>query len=107
MISPSTDLRCRQIDRADIAALATLPNRNRLYWLRAFAELTAREPPPGWPKYGYVMESEGVPVGVILLICSTVRAANALVPRCNFSSWYVEPKFRPNGSLLLPQHFTG
>lgn len=108
MISPPTDLRCRRIDGADIATLATLlargfPKRDRRYWLRAFAQLTAREPPLELPKYGYLMESGGVPVGVILLICSTIRAGNALVPRCNFSSWYVEPKFRPNGSLLLSE----
>ena len=108
MVSPTTDLRCRQIDGGDIAAVASLltrgfPKRDRQYWLRAFAQLTERESPPGLPKYGYLMESEGVPVGTILLICSTMRMGDALAPRCNFSSWYVEPKFRPNGSLLLSE----
>ena len=108
MVSPAPGLRCRQIDEGDIAALAALlthgfPKRNCQYWLRAFAQLTKREPPPGLPKYGYLMESEGVPVGAILLICSTMRMGDALVPRCNFSSWYVERKFRAYGSLLVSQ----
>jgi hypothetical protein len=108
MVSAPTGLRCRQIDGGDIAAVATLltrgfPQRDRPYWLRAFAQLTEREPPPGLPKYGYLMESDGVPVGVILLIFSTMRVGDALMPRCNFSSWYVEPKFRRNGSLLLSE----
>ena len=108
MVSPAPALRCRQIDQGDIAALAMLlsrgfPKRNRQYWLRAFEQLTTREPPPGLPKYGYLMESDGVPVGIILLICSIVRVGDALVNRCNFSSWYVDRKFRPCGSLLVSQ----
>ncbi len=108
MVFPTTDLRCRQIDGGDIATVASLltrgfPKRDRQYWLRAFAQLTERESPPGLPKYGYLMESEGVPVGTILLICSTMRTGDAVVQRCNFSSWYVEPKFRVYGSLLLSQ----
>ena len=122
MVFPTTDLRCRQIDGGDIATVASLltrgfPKRDRQYWLRAFAQLTERELPPGLPKYGYLMESEGVPVGTILLICSTMRTGDAVVQRCNFSSWYVEPKFRrlrvaalvpsaPAQGSHLPQYFT-
>lgn len=104
-------LRCRQIGEADIAAVAALlargfHNRDRQFWLRAFARLTRREPPPGLPKYGYLLESGGVPVGALLVICSMVRAegaAGAAVPRCNLSSWYVEPSFRAYAPLLVSQ----
>ncbi len=101
-------LRCRQIDDADIDAVATLLARgfrshNRRFWLRAFAQLTRREPPPGLPKYGYLLESHGAVVGAILLICSTMRAGDAVTARCNLSSWYVEPRFRAYAPLLASQ----
>ncbi len=52
------------------------------------------------PKYGYLLDRAGVPVGAILLICSMVRSDGALWPRCNLSSWYVEPAYRAYGALL-------
>ncbi len=108
MVSRVPGLRCRQIGEADIAAVAALlargfPSRNRQFWLRAFAHLTRREPPPGLPKYGYLMESGGVPIGAILLICSTMRAGDAVATRCNLSSWCVEPDFRAYAALLVSQ----
>jgi len=101
-------LRCRQIGEADIAAVAALfargfPHRNRGFWLRAFARLTRREPPPGLPKYGYLMESDGIAVGAILVICTSMREGNATTTRCNLSSWYVEPQFRAYATLLVSQ----
>jgi hypothetical protein len=108
MVSSVPPLRCRLISEPDIAAVAALfargfPNRNRRFWLRAFARLMRREPPPGLPKYGYLMESGGVPVGAILVICTTMRTAEGTATRCNLSSWYVEPKFRAYASLLVSQ----
>ncbi len=72
MVSSVPPLRCRQISEPDIAAVAALfargfPNRNRRVLAAAFARLMRREPPPGLPKYGYLMESDGVPVGAILV----------------------------------------
>ncbi len=109
MTCPAPPLRCRQITEADIDAVAALlargfSNRNRPFWLRAFAQLARREPPPGLPKYGYLIESRGAPVGAILLICTTMRAnGGAAAPRCNLSSWYVEPAFRAYAPLLVSQ----
>jgi hypothetical protein len=40
------------------------------------------------------LESDGTPVGVILLIFSMIGAGGGCTPRCNISSWYVEPAFR-------------
>jgi len=101
-------IRCRQIGEADIAAVATLltrgfPNHTRQFWLHALHELKRREPPPGLPKYGYLMESDGDPVGAILLICSTMQAGERSAVRCNLSSWYVEPAFRSYAALLVSQ----
>ena len=106
MVSPVPGLRCRQIGEGDIAAVAALfargfPSRNHRFWLRAFARLSRRVPPPGLPRYGYLMESGGVPVGAILLICATIRVGDVATTRCNLSSWYVEPEFRAYATLLV------
>lgn len=101
-----TGLRCRQIDKADIDAVASLlargfPAHSRRFWLSALAQLSRHEPPPDLPKYGYLLESAGVVVGAILLICSTMPAGGTLARRCNLSSWYVDPPFRAYAPLLV------
>jgi hypothetical protein len=106
--SPEPGLRCRRIEEADIEAVATFltrgfPARNRRFWLMALAQLTRHATPPGWPKYGYLLESEGVVRGALLLIISTVPAGETTVTRCNLSSWYVEPAFRAYAPLLVAQ----
>ena len=108
MVPAVTGLRCRQIEETDIDAVASLlargfPGRTRQFWLQAFAQLTAREPPRGLPKYGYLLEGDGVVAGAVLLICSTMRAGDAIATRCNLSSWYVEPAFRAYAPLLVSQ----
>jgi len=105
---PTGGLRCRQIDEADIEAVASFlargfPAHDRGFWRDAFARLTKHEPPPGFPKYGYVLEQDRVVVGAILLICSTLPADGAVTTRCNLSSWYVEPRFRPYAPMLVSQ----
>jgi hypothetical protein len=109
MVSPAPQIRCRQIGEADIAAVAMLltrgfPNREREFWQRALERLKKHRPPAGLPQYGYLMESGGVAVGAVLLICSTMPtdgAADAVAARCNLSSWYVEPAFRTYATLLV------
>jgi hypothetical protein len=106
MHAPLPRIRCRQIETGDIPAVATLltrgfPNRNRQFWLHALDQLTRREPPDDLPKYGYLLETKAEVVGAILMICSAIRAGEALAPRCNLSSWYVEPTFRAYAPLLV------
>jgi len=108
MAFPVTGLRCRQIDKADIGAVASLlargfPTHDRHFWLGAFAQLTRHESPPDLPKYGYLLESNGAVVGAILLICSTMPAGGAVATRCNLSSWYVDPPFRAYAPMLVSQ----
>ena len=105
---PASGLRCRQINQGDMDAVATLlaqgfPAHDRRFWLNALARLTRHESPPGLPKYGYVLESQGAVVGAILVICSTIPANDTVVTRCNLSSWYVEPRFRAYAPLLVSQ----
>lgn len=99
-------LRCRQIENADIEAVASLlargfPAHDRRFWLAAFAQLMKHDTPAGLPKYGYLLESDGAVVGAILLICSTIPTGAAKTTRCNLSSWYVDPAFRTYAPLLV------
>jgi hypothetical protein len=108
MVSPVPGLRCRPIEEKDISAVTELlrrgfPNRKREFWLGVLAQLTVREPPLGLPKYGYLIESDGGAVGVILLIFSTMPAGDSVVTRCALSSWYVDPAFRAYAPLLVSQ----
>jgi hypothetical protein len=102
-------IRCRRIDESDIPAVAKLltrgfPARTRQFWLSALHELARREPPPGLPKYGYLMEIDDDVVGAILVICSAMPGGDASAAfRCNLSSWYVEPAFRAYATLLVAQ----
>jgi hypothetical protein len=101
-------LRSRLIADSDIEGVATLlargfRRRTRGYWLGALGRLAKHPTPLGFPKYGYLMEADGTPVGVILLIFSTVQNGNSSAIRCNVSSWYVEPPYRSNATLLISQ----
>jgi len=108
MDAPVPAIRCRQIGEADIPAVTDLlgrgfPNRSHSFWLHALRRLSEHEPPPGLPKYGYLLETGGNPVGAILLIFSTMREGDQLSTRCNLSSWYVEPAYRAYATLLVSQ----
>jgi hypothetical protein len=101
-------LRGRQIGEADIPAIATLlargfPGRSHQFWMRALEQLRKRELPPSLPRYGYLLESDDLPVGVVLFICSTMRANDTVASLCNLSSWYVEPSFRTYATILRAQ----
>jgi hypothetical protein len=96
-------IRARQIGLTDVAAVADLlargfPSRSSAFWIEVFARLAEHPSPAGSPKYGYLLESDGAPVGAILLIFSSPRCGTI---RCNVSSWFVEPAFRSYASLLV------
>jgi len=96
---------CRQIGEADIAAVVLLlargfPDRTPQFWCDALQRLTRREPPPGLPRYGYLLEYAGVPVGVVLTIYSAIQENGQNTTRCNLSCWYVDPVYRAYASLL-------
>jgi hypothetical protein len=99
-------LRCRPITSADLEAIVPLlkkgfgRQRSRRFWQRMLIALGNRPTPAGMPQYGYLMEAQSRPVGVLLALSSTIQAGTTTFIRCNLSSWYVEPEFRPYGSLL-------
>jgi hypothetical protein len=60
----------------------------------------AREVPNGYPRFGYMLHQDGVPVGVLLLLYSARTNGSETTIQCNLSSWYVEPAFRNYAPLL-------
>ncbi|UZX13087.1 GNAT family N-acetyltransferase [Methylocystis sp. MJC1] len=91
------------IDEPDAPALAKLlakgfPERTIDYWSHALEALARRDAPAGYPRFGYLLEHEGAPVGVILMIFTQLGADKI---RCNISSWYVEEAYRGYASLLI------
>lgn len=98
---------CRQIDEGDLSALADLltrgfPGRDISYWTQGFARMAALPEVPGYPRFGYLIENVGKPVGVILLLYRQILdESGAAHIRCNLSSWYVEPSMRSYASMLV------
>jgi hypothetical protein len=102
-------IRARQITDSDLTGVADRlkkgfgRRRTLQYWQQALARLAQYSTPKELPKYGYLMEREGVPIGILLLIHSRVRTDDGWTVRCNLSSWYVEPAFRSHAPLLVAQ----
>ena len=97
-----TRVRCRPIVENDLDGLADFlakgfPLSHRDYWTKGFARWRHLPQVEGVPRYGYVLEAEGTPVGVILLLWS--RRGDRLT--ANLSSWYVEPQWRTHSTLLI------
>jgi len=98
-------IRCREIGEADIEAVADLltrgfVGRSRDYWMRGLRRQAARAVPQGYPRFGYMIDNDSAPVGVLLLIYTERASADEPEIRCNLSSWYVEPAFRNYASML-------
>jgi hypothetical protein len=97
---------CRPIRDADIGAVIELltegfPRRTAANWARAMQRLARREVPSPYPRFGYLLEVDNAPVGVILLIFSVQRTERRSYIRCNISSWYVKDVYRGYASFLI------
>jgi hypothetical protein len=97
--------RFREISESDIEAVADLLTRGfarseREFWMRGLRRQGTRAIPPGAPRYGYLLENEGAPVGCLLLIYSSKLQDGQIETFCNVSSWYVDPTFRHYAALL-------
>jgi hypothetical protein len=97
--------RCREIGEADIGAIADLltrgfAGRSREYWMHGLRLQAAREVPPGYPRFGYLIDHGGAAVGVLLLLYASKNNGAGPAIYCNLSSWYVEPAFRNYAPLL-------
>jgi hypothetical protein len=97
--------RCREIIESDLEAVQDLltrgfVRRKREYWTRGLHYQSTRSLPPGFPRYGYLLEYQGLAVGCLLLIYSTKVIDGESSIFCNVSSWYVNPSFRNYAALL-------
>ena len=102
---PAVKPRFREIQESDVEAIADLltrgfVHRSRDYWMRGLRRQGARSLPPDAPRYGYLMENDGKPVGCLLLIYSTRTIDGQAAVCCNNSSWYVDPEFRNYAALF-------
>jgi hypothetical protein len=101
-------VRFRQIADADVNDVVDLltrgfaPRRSRAFWQGVMARLAAHAPPPGAPRYGYMLDHGGGPVGVVLMPSAAMPTGEV---RSNVSSWCVEPAYRGYASLLISQAF--
>jgi hypothetical protein len=105
MSSSPQRIRSREIGPDDFSAILTLlqsgfPRRSRDHWVVALKRLSEHSTPPGFPRYGYLLEADGVPVGVLLVIFSSMIVSGETRIRANRASWYVEPAFRSHAVLL-------
>jgi hypothetical protein len=98
-------VRCREIAAPDLDQIADLlrrgfPTHPRGFWRGALDQLSKHATPPGLPRYGHLLECNGAPVGVRLMIFSTIEVNGEPAIRCNVSSWYVEPAYRLYAAVL-------
>ena len=113
----SSRIKIRLITDADIPAAIDLLTRGygpthvgtvrpRGFWEQVFSCLSRRPLPIGdFPRYGYVIDSDGKLVGIMLLIFSTIWQDGKATIRCNGSGVYVEPSFRLYASPLIKKAF--
>ncbi len=97
--------RFREIQESDLDAIGDLltrgfVHRSREYWMRGLRRQGTRPLPPDAPRYGYMLENEGAPVGCLLLIYSSRNLDGEAATCCNVSSWYVDPAFRNYAALF-------
>ena len=100
-----SQIRCREIQFHDIDGIASLlhtgfPERNRDHWVSTLDRLAAHSTPRGYPRFGYMLEADGNPVGVLLLIFSSTPVNGETRIRGNVASWYVDPAFRSHAAML-------
>jgi hypothetical protein len=98
-------IRCREITETDIDAVAELltrgfVGRSRDYWIQGLRRQAARDVPDGYPRFGYMLDHDGAPVGVLLLLYTSRTVDGETTVYCNLSSWYVEQAFRYYAPML-------
>jgi hypothetical protein len=96
----------REIRESDLDGIANLltrgfAHRSREYWMRGLRRQAARSLPQDAPRFGFMLEHQGTPVGCLLLIyASKIIEGDDVAICCNVSSWYVDPPFRNYAALF-------
>jgi hypothetical protein len=93
----------REIRDDDLEAVRALlvegfPLRSDNYWAKGLANLASLPPVEGFPKYGYLVDADDAPQGLLLTITSD-RGAHGV--RTHLSSWYVREGYRHFALLVL------
>ena len=92
----------REIVKSDLDEVASLLAKalgfSKEYFSQILEKITDLSTPVGFPKYGFVLLSDGVIVGAILMIFTTIRSGAV---RCHVTSWAVEPAYRSYGALFF------
>lgn len=96
---------CRPIAPADWQAVIDclgrgFPERPRKHWEEALTRMARRRPVGDFPQYGYVLDSAGRIVGVMLTLYFPAVGQDGAV-RCNLSSWAVDEEFRAYALKLV------
>jgi hypothetical protein len=96
-------LAIREITDDDLEAVRELliegfPLRSANYWTKGLANLRSLPPVEGFPRYGYLVEADHAPQGLLLTITSD-RGARGV--RTHLSSWYVRERYRHFALLVL------
>src|SRR3954453_16706936 len=86
-----TKVRCREITESDVDAVPNLlprglVGRSRSYWIQGLRRQAFRPVPDGYPRFGYMLDNDGTPVGVLLLIYTARRGGDETAHQCHFSS---------------------
>ena len=99
------DVRSREIRDSDIPFLAEFLGKGlgypTGYYLQILERLAQRPIPTGFPRYGYLMENGDNIVGAIILIFTEFQQPDFCNIRCHVTAWYVEPYYRPFGTLFF------
>lgn len=95
-------IRSREIGNYDLDRVANLLGKSLgftpEYFLKILETITELSTPAGFPKYGFVLLSDDVIVGAILMIFTTIPSGAV---RCHVTSWAVEPAYRPYAALFF------
>jgi hypothetical protein len=102
---PHFNIQSRRIRDADLDDIAAMLGKGLGYPKSYFVELLERlkaHPTPGdFPKYGYALMGDGLIVGAIILIFSSVESGSTSGIRCHVTSWYVEPDYRAYATVFF------
>jgi hypothetical protein len=101
-------VRCREICEADITGVIDLLAKHFAhcspdFWRRVLERISQHSGVAGYPRLGYLLESDDSIVGVLLLIFSVIKDNGEAHIRCSVSSWCVDSEFRPYAGMLVSQ----
>jgi hypothetical protein len=92
----------REIVSSDLDQLAWFFTKalgfSKEYFSKILEKVTHLSTPIGFPKYGYVLLSDDVIVGAILMIFTKIRSGAV---RCHVTTWTVDPDYRPYAALFF------